>query len=124
MSTRERWIVYPLLFLALGVALRDKLIPPDTLRAYALKVHEIDAEQIRGEGVVAGQLECRDLKTALATCRVATVASPGGDDGVRIGVVDGRGGQIEVCGKGGKVVALIGADRDGRGGIVETVTPE
>ena len=24
MSTRERWIVYPLLFLALGTALRDK----------------------------------------------------------------------------------------------------
>ena len=26
MSTRERWIVYPLLFLALGAALRDKII--------------------------------------------------------------------------------------------------
>ena len=26
MSERERWIVYPLLFLALGAALRDKLI--------------------------------------------------------------------------------------------------
>src|SRR5690606_34937660 len=26
MSERERWIIYPLLFLALGAALRDKLI--------------------------------------------------------------------------------------------------
>ena len=26
MTERERWVVYPLLFLALGAALRDKLI--------------------------------------------------------------------------------------------------
>lgn len=30
MSERERWIVYPLLFLALGAALRDKLIKQTT----------------------------------------------------------------------------------------------
>jgi hypothetical protein len=27
MTERERWIVYPLLFLALGASLRDKLVP-------------------------------------------------------------------------------------------------
>jgi hypothetical protein len=29
MTTRERWIVYPLLFLALGTAVKPKLVPPD-----------------------------------------------------------------------------------------------
>ena len=37
MSSRERWIVFPLLFLALGVSLRDKLIPPN--RSQAVEVH-------------------------------------------------------------------------------------
>jgi hypothetical protein len=30
MTERERWIVYPLLFLALGAALRDKLVDRTT----------------------------------------------------------------------------------------------
>ncbi len=125
MTTRERWIVYPLLFLALGVALRDKLVPPDPLRAYAIKVHEIDCDGvIKCDGLNARQAECGELKSVLTTTRVATVIGPGGDDGVRLGFVEGRGGQIEVCGQGGKVVALVGADRDGRTGLVETAKPD
>jgi hypothetical protein len=33
MTERERWVVYPLLFLALGVALRDKLIDRTTTKS-------------------------------------------------------------------------------------------
>src|SRR4051812_16312725 len=33
MNERERWIVYPLLFLALGVALRDKLVDRTTTKS-------------------------------------------------------------------------------------------
>ena len=33
MSERERWIVYPLLFLALGAALRDKLVDRTTAKS-------------------------------------------------------------------------------------------
>src|SRR6185312_11083483 len=33
MTERERWIVYPLLFLALGAALRDKLIDRTTTKS-------------------------------------------------------------------------------------------
>src|SRR5215475_15685804 len=33
MTERERWIVYPLLFLALGAALRDKLIDRTTAKS-------------------------------------------------------------------------------------------
>ena len=32
MSTRERWIVYPLLFLTLGIALRDKSAIGETVQ--------------------------------------------------------------------------------------------
>ncbi|MEX2315701.1 MAG: hypothetical protein WD669_01025 [Pirellulales bacterium] len=47
MTERERWIVYPLLFLALGAALRDKLIDRTTSRSIVcqeLTVVDDDAE--------------------------------------------------------------------------------
>src|SRR5882757_7727048 len=33
MTERERWVVYPLLFLALGAALRDKLVDRTTTKS-------------------------------------------------------------------------------------------
>ncbi|MCA9239173.1 MAG: hypothetical protein KDA37_03185 [Planctomycetales bacterium] len=45
MSERERWIVYPLLFLALGAALRDKLIKRTT-----------------SDVVVADTVQCKELQ--------------------------------------------------------------
>ena len=52
MSDRERWIVYPLLFLALGAALRDKL---------ARSIHSVD--------VIRGAALDIDLKRGSITCR-------------------------------------------------------
>ena len=42
MSERERWIVYPLLFLTMGIALRDKMIRPidDEVRCRRLVVYD------------------------------------------------------------------------------------
>jgi len=48
MTRRERWILYPLLFLALGTALRDKVIPTTKLRAVNIVAERnIEAERIR-----------------------------------------------------------------------------
>ncbi len=44
MSNRERWVVYPLLFLSLGVALRDKVKT------------EINIEQIACVAIRGGEL--------------------------------------------------------------------
>ena len=38
MSDRERWIVYPLLFLAIGMSLRDKTLPTKRLVTQKLVV--------------------------------------------------------------------------------------
>jgi hypothetical protein len=43
MTERERWIVYPLLFLALGAALRDKLIDRTTTKS--IKCQELVIEE-------------------------------------------------------------------------------
>ena len=45
MSDRERWIIYPLLFLALGTSLRDKLA--QKVETEVLLSKRIDAEVIR-----------------------------------------------------------------------------
>ena len=49
MNSRERWTVYPLLFLALGLAVRSAAIPPDTFVT------------ARIEGLDATRLVCREI---------------------------------------------------------------
>jgi hypothetical protein len=56
MSERERWVVYPLLFLALGAALRDKLFDSTTTkRVVCQELTVVDQEPIGGEtlGIIA-----------------------------------------------------------------------
>jgi hypothetical protein len=48
MNERERWIVYPLLFLALGAALRDKLF--DQTRTKSLECQELTVSAENGGG--------------------------------------------------------------------------
>jgi hypothetical protein len=46
MSERERWIVYPLLFLALGAALRDKLVDRTTSKSiFCEELVVVDTDQ-------------------------------------------------------------------------------
>jgi hypothetical protein len=62
MSDRERWIVYPLLFLSLGVALHDKFLPSKDIKTHRLVLFNDDEKevlQIDGgseAGVVSGRL--------------------------------------------------------------------
>jgi hypothetical protein len=67
MSDRERWIVYPLLFLSLGVSLHDKMLPSKEVKTHRVVVvndDEKDVVQIDGTNdaaVVSGNL--RGLET-------------------------------------------------------------
>ena len=63
MSDRERWIVYPLLFLSLGVSLHDKMLPSKevkTHRVILVNDEEKDVVHIDGANdaaVVYGNLK-------------------------------------------------------------------
>ena len=61
MTTRERWIVYPLLFLSLGIALRDKVIPPMHTTSFNVTAHEIEADSIRCNKLRAVEAECGSM---------------------------------------------------------------
>lgn len=55
MNDRERWIVYPLLFLALGAALRDKLAKQTSAKQIVCEqLYLVDAEG-RPKGVLTGE---------------------------------------------------------------------
>jgi hypothetical protein len=109
MSTRERWIVYPLLFLALGLALRDKLIPPSRFRCGRLEVVEADCLAVR-----AGVVALNDL----------TVVGPEGTRRVWVGNIDNQGGQVQIYGTDGQPRLVAGVDQTGRSGIVETMAAD
>jgi hypothetical protein len=122
MSDRERWIVYPLLFLALGASLRDKLVDRTTTKSIACQELLIVDEQplgrepvllarlggaprekaedpYNGQLVLNGQIEVidRDLNQYHAANRLVTIGrAPFGPKGV-VGHV-GVNGQVVVNG--------------------------
>ena len=95
MSSRERWTVYPLLFLAIGLAVRAAALPAERLET--LTAGAVEAEQI--------------------VCREIVVTGTDGTVLVHIGrVVGGGGGRIEIKDATGVDAIAVGtrpADRDG-----------
>ena len=98
MTSRERWTVYPLLFLALGLAIRAAVLPAENFTTATI------------QGLDATRLICREI----------VVASEDGTILVHIGrVMDGGGGRIEVKDSRGVEAISIGTGAEGREGRVE-----
>jgi hypothetical protein len=94
MSTRERWTVYPLLFLAIGLALRAVAVPPERL--------EVDT--LEAARVVCGEVVVTNDGTKL----------------VHIGRVKGAGGgRIEISDRDGNEAVAVGTGPEGRDGSIE-----
>ena len=97
MTTRERWTVYPLLFLAIGLAMRAQSGTPD----------------------LDGRLRCDVLEAASVICRELRVESADGPTLVHLGrVKGGGGGRIEIRDARGNDSMAVGT-RSGRseGGV-------
>ena len=98
MTSRERWTVYPLLFLALGLAVRAVAVPEERFAA-----------------ALVG-----DLETSRLTCREIVVRSEDGTVLIHMGrVVGGGGGRIEIKDDKGVDSIAIGTRPNARGGAVE-----
>jgi len=98
MTSRERWTVYPLLFLAIGLAVRSVAVP-------------------QGEFAAA---RVGSLETTRLVCREIIVEGEEGTTLVHMGrVVGGGGGRIEFKDKDGVDTIAVGARPDGRDGVVE-----
>jgi hypothetical protein len=101
MTNRERWIVYPLLFLTLGLSMRDKVAPP--------------SPRFMRPGINATNVRCVHLQ-----CQDLTVTGPNGKKRVRMGVTPSQAGQMEVYGSDHTMVLVAGADNTGRSGRMQT----
>jgi len=95
MTTRERWTVYPLLFLSIGLAVRAVTVPPPTL-----EVDVLDANR-----VICGEI---------------VVKSDDGTKLIHVGRVKGEGGgRIEISDRDGREALAIGTGSAGRDGSLE-----
>ena len=98
MTSRERWTVYPLLFLALGLA----------VRAIAVPQGEFDAARV-------GALESTRL-----ICKEIVIENDDGTILIHMGrVVGGGGGRIEIKDQDGVDAIAVGTQQDHREGVVE-----
>lgn len=115
MSTRERWIVYPLLFLALGIAMRDKVVPPSHLEAGS-----ITAPRVRCNELQTGQVLCDRIDAKQSECRTMLVNGPTGQPAVLASSDLNTGaGVVETYAANGlRQVRLFSSDI---GGVVTTV---
>ena len=103
MTSRERWTVYPLLLLAIGLAARAVAIPEERFAA------------ARG-----GELEAARL-----TCREIVVQADDGTVLIHMGrVINAGGGRIEIKDAAGVDAIAIGTRPDDRSGAVECYDAE
>ena len=98
MSSRERWTVYPLLFLALGLAMRAIIVPHGEFAA------------ARVDSLEATRLVCQEI----------IIESKDGTILVHMGrVAQGGGGRIEVKDADGVDALAVGTGPGSREGAVE-----
>jgi hypothetical protein len=116
MTTRERWMVYPLLFLTLGITLRDKVLPPSP-RFMRPGVNALNVRCVH--------LECQELiRCVRLECQDLSVTDPNGETRVRVGITPNQAGQIEIYGSDQKMVMVAGADNTGRSGRLQTLAAD
>ena len=110
MTSRERWILYPLLFLTLGIVMRDKVLPQSHFHAQEITAYrEIEADRIR----------CNQLEVGTIQSQALVITGPSGAGRIQMRVVPGGGGWIEVIGAGGKPLLVAGANESGDSGMIE-----
>jgi hypothetical protein len=137
MSTRDRWIVYPLLFLALGTAIKPKLVPAERVTCRTLEVVDDDLRtRIRmtaatasddGEIRIANQLgKSVVVLRADSATQAGLVETLNGNGQVQtiMSSAGGGDGQIKVNNRRGRPVVMLRADAATRAGLIETLSDE
>lgn len=103
MTSRERWTVYPLLFLAIGLAVRAVAVPEERFAT----------------------AQVGDLEAARLTCREIVVQAEDGTVLIHMGrVIGGGGGRIEIKDEKGVDSIAIGTRPQDRSGGIECYDAE
>ena len=116
MNERERWTVYPLLFLALGASLKDKIIPTDELQTDRIRCQQIELVDLEN------QVKSRIDANMLVAPRIVTrdVRVLGAEDQIRIsmGTNVNDAPRLEFFGQDRKPVLMMATDEANTTGMI------
>jgi hypothetical protein len=122
MSTRERWIVYPLLFLTLGIAMRNQFLPTKRMGAVDFMAGELSAQTIRCDNLEVRQDEqCNNLHFNGATGDHLTVNYAQSNHS-RSGEAEFR--QLAVTDEQTKPVIIMQENQNTKSGVIQTMTAD
>jgi hypothetical protein len=122
MTDRERWIVYPLVFLTLGIALRNQFLPTRRFGAVDLQAGELSAQKITCNDLIVRQEVCNQLQ-----CEQLQFNEALGKHIRTLGLsecVQHRAVESEIINTQGKPVVVIGADKNTQSGVIQTMNPK
>jgi hypothetical protein len=127
MSTRERWLIYPLLFLTLGIVMRDKFFPQGHIQANELTAGRIHCGQLQVDRLAsAGGIAVRDLQCSGELAAGKLRCSELRADQLMAGsglVVRGiQCSEVVVVGPNGRPTVLAGTDARTKGGLITTLS--
>jgi hypothetical protein len=121
MSTRERWIVYPLLFLALGTALRPKLAPTFEASIMQVTSDEVKSRELTANRVTSDDVKSRKLTADRVTCRSLTIVDGQKRPRIELVVHAHTGdGEVRLVNNDGVPVVSLQSDAQTRAGLIET----
>jgi hypothetical protein len=113
MSSRERWTIYPLLFLALGASLRSKF-------TNTFDVSSLNSRLVKSTQLAATNIQCDDL---VVVGRVVILGRDG-KPRLQLGATRSDTGRIEIYGRDGRLVANLAADPDTNAGTLSLQTAD
>lgn len=116
MTERDRWIIYPLLFLAIGLSLYARFFPANRLRARSMQCDEISCRHVRILGA-SGREEASLNERGLLAHGVR-VTAPGGEQRIILSTLPPDVGRVEVLGAKGEPLVVLGSDPDSKVGEV------
>ncbi len=114
MSTRERWVVYPLLFLTFGIVMRDKVVPPSHFEANELAAAKLRCSELRVDNAIAGELVAPHVQCVELRADKAIAAG--------LAVRRVQCGELIVEGPNGRPTVVAGTDTKTKGGSIITLS--
>jgi len=128
MSERERWIVYPLLFLTLGIAMRNQFLPTKRFGAMDLGAGVIQAEKIICNNLaVLRQEECNRLHSDAIEFDEASgkhLRTQGLIESLQLKAIEADFRKVGVADAQGRPVILIGTDLQTQFGVIQITNSE
>jgi hypothetical protein len=124
MSDRERWIVYPLLFLTLGIAIRNQFLPTRMFGAMSLRAGEMSSQKIVCKEIVAeqakfDQVECGQMQMDEALAKHIRVV--GLAECVQLKAGETECQAMLIVNQEGKPVVMAVADKNTQAGAIQTM---